>query len=54
MEEGPLLVERGDLKPLIEARVVAVGAVYGRLALSVIGALAWEGTSAGVLNKFEK
>lgn len=40
MEEGPLLVERSDLKPLVEAWVIAVGAVYGRLPLGVVRALA--------------
>lgn len=40
MEEGPLLVERGDLEPLVESRVVAVGGVDGRLTLGVVGALA--------------
>lgn len=40
MEEGPLLVEESDLQPLVKARVVAVGAVYGRLTLGVVRALA--------------
>ena len=40
VEEGPLGVERGDLQPAVEARVVAVRAVQRRLPLGVVGALA--------------
>lgn len=41
VEEGPLVIEGRNLKPLVEARVIAVSAVYGRLPLRVISTLTW-------------
>lgn len=51
VEERPLLIERSDLEPFVKARVVAVGAVYGRLSLGVISTLAWRDDSSRVVSK---